>query len=258
MPTPIADGRMINRAIADSDGYASLSPPAAVLFAMMIPWYNAHGKMNGGPGFIKDEICPKVPYLTYENIPSLLSEISKNTNVKWFKSDGRYWIHSLSFNTEHQRLKNQGEDKLPSYSSEDEPLTSEALPKQSGSSSEALQIMTPEKDKDKDKDKKKKKEHYAFEFEKFWQAYPKKSGSKKAAFDIWRKLNGERPDIETILHAITIQTEWRARASPGEFRPEWKDPERWIKNRMWEAEMTETREEDSIEKWLKQSSPTPS
>lgn len=98
---------------------------------------------------------------------------------------------------------------------------------------------------------------YSEEFLTFWNAYPKRSGSKKAAFDIWRKLNGERPDIETILHAITIQTEWRARASPGEFRPEWKDPERWIKNRMWEADVTIPGEqEDSIAQWLKQSSPT--
>lgn len=98
---------------------------------------------------------------------------------------------------------------------------------------------------------------YSEEFLTFWDAYPKRSGSKKAAFDIWRKLNGERPDIETILHAITIQTEWRARASPGEFRPEWKDPERWIKNRMWEADVTIPGEqEDSIAQWLKQSSPT--
>jgi len=117
MANPVADGRMINRAIADSDKFAALTPEAAVLFALLIPWFNSHGKLNGGPGHIKDEICPKIPYLTYENIPALLTEISSKTNVKWFMSGGRHWIHALKFNSEHQRLeKKLGMDKLPSYS----------------------------------------------------------------------------------------------------------------------------------------------
>ena len=141
---------MINRAIADSDKFAALTPEAAVLFALLIPWFNSHGKLNGGPGHIKDEICPKIPYLTYENIPALLTEISSKTNVKWFMSGGRHWIHALKFNSEHQRLeKKLGMDRLPSYSAApvaDKPQTSpETVDDKS-----AL--------KDKDKEKKKAKE----------------------------------------------------------------------------------------------------
>jgi phage replication O-like protein O len=76
---------------------------------------------------------------------------------------------------------------------------------------------------------------YSMDFLEFWKAYPKKSGSKKIAFDNWNKLNGQRPEIGIILEAISNQTEWRKNAN-GEFRPEWKDPERWLKGRMWEAE----------------------
>lgn len=152
MASPVADGRMINRAIADSDKFAALTPEAAVLFALLIPWFNSHGKLNGGPGHIKDEICPKIPYLTYENIPALLTEISGKTNVKWFMSGGRHWIHALKFNSEHQRLeKKLGIDKLPSYSpapAADKPQTS----------SEIVADKSALKDKDKDKDKKKAKE----------------------------------------------------------------------------------------------------
>ena len=150
MASPVADGRMINRAIADSDKFAALTPEAAVLFALLIPWFNSHGKLNGGPGHIKDEICPKIPYLTYENIPALLTEISGKTNVKWFMSGGRHWIHALKFNSEHQRLeKKLGIDKLPSYSPApvaDKPQTSP----ETVADKSAL--------KDKDKDKKKAKE----------------------------------------------------------------------------------------------------
>lgn len=141
MANPQADGRMINRAISDSDKFASLTPEAAVLFTMIIPWFNAHGKMNGGAGYIKDEICPKVQYLTYQNIPELLKEISEKTNVKWFQFNGRYWLHSLSFNSEHQKLDKKGTDKLPSFSPE---LVSD----QSETSQAPVEIKSPLKDKD--------------------------------------------------------------------------------------------------------------
>ena len=113
----IAEGRMIRKRISESRGFAGLSPKAAALFGMMIPHFNAHGKMNGGPGYVKDEVCPLVKYLTIRTIQRLLREISKKTNVKWFKSNGRWWLHSLNFNSKHQNLKKDrmGEDDLPSY-----------------------------------------------------------------------------------------------------------------------------------------------
>lgn len=83
------------------------------------------------------------------------------------------------------------------------------------------------------------KSFYSHEFETFWKSYPKKSGSKKAAFDSWKKLNGSKPPIELIIASIKSQKLWRENAPQGEFRPDWKDPERWIKNRMWEAEFAE-------------------
>ena len=88
------------------------------------------------------------------------------------------------------------------------------------------------------KEKKKKiVQGYTEGFESFWGAYPNKAGSKKAAFDIWRGLGKQLPAIEEILSAILVQKMWRRNAN-GEFRPEWKDAERWLKNRMWEAEVS--------------------
>ena len=109
---------MINKDISNSNRFASLSPEAAVLFTMMIPHYNSHGKMNGGPGYIKDEICPKLVYLNSRTIPRLLLEITKKTNVKWYKTNGRYWIHSINFLSDHQDLdpKRLGKDHIPDFS----------------------------------------------------------------------------------------------------------------------------------------------
>lgn len=83
-----------------------------------------------------------------------------------------------------------------------------------------------------------KNKEYSMDFLSFWKAYPKKTGSKKAASDNWKKLNGTMPEIEVILSAITKQKEWRENSN-GEFRPEWKDPERWIKGKMWEVELAQ-------------------
>lgn len=100
---------------------------------------------------------------------------------------------------------------------------------------DSVTVTLTDKDKDLDKDKEIKR-YYSQDFLSFWSSYPKKSGSKKAAFVEWNKMNGTRPSIETIIEAINQQIEWREKAN-GEFRPEWKDPERWLKNRMWEAEI---------------------
>lgn len=111
-------GRMINRDISDSKGFSKLRPPAAVLFCMMIPHYTPWGKMNGDPGYVKGEVCPRVSYLTAKNIPEYLKEISDHTSVKWFEHDGRHWIHSTNFLSDHQNinLDRVGPDQLPSYS----------------------------------------------------------------------------------------------------------------------------------------------
>jgi hypothetical protein len=118
MGNPKTKGRMITKDISDSKRFALLSPQAGILFCMLIPHYDSHGKMNGGPGYIKEEVCPRIPYLTIKNIPIYLKEISKKTNVKWFEHDGRYWIHSTKFLSDHQNLNLErlGVDKLPSYS----------------------------------------------------------------------------------------------------------------------------------------------
>jgi hypothetical protein len=117
MAKPKSDGRMIRESISDSKKFGELSDTAAVLFCMLIPHYNPHGKMPGGPAYIKEIICPYRKSLTLENLPTYLQEISDKTNVKWFQLDGRWWIHSLHFLSEHQNIEVQklGKDKLPSY-----------------------------------------------------------------------------------------------------------------------------------------------
>jgi len=117
---PRASGRMLRRTISESAHFAALSPEAAVLYMMLLPHFNAHGKMPGGPGRIKDEVVPLIPYLDYGSIPGLLREISGSTNVKWFRVGPKWWIQDLDFHKNQDlRPDRLGDDDLPSWPGEE-------------------------------------------------------------------------------------------------------------------------------------------
>jgi hypothetical protein len=101
----------------------------------------------------------------------------------------------------------------------------------------SIEVATeaPTAKEEEEKKKKNRIEEYTIPFLSFWDSYPRKSGSKKAAFDAWKNLGKSLPDIDIILSSIMVQKGWSKNAN-GEFRPEWKDPERWLKNRMWESD----------------------
>ena len=127
MASPKTEGRMIKKTISNSKRFSELTPNAAVLFCMLIPHFNSYGKMNGGPGYIKDEICPRIAYLDYESISRCLEEIDEKTNVKWFTHDARRYLHSINFLSNHQNLdvNRMGKDSLPNYSGVSQELVSD-------------------------------------------------------------------------------------------------------------------------------------
>lgn len=145
MASPKSSGRMIRKSISESEKIASLSPEAAVLFVMLIPHFNAHGKMPGGPGVIKDDVVPLIPYFTYDNLPHYLKEISDKTNVKWFRCGTKWWLHSLNFNTKHQDLRTDrmGSDDLPGYTLQESRTTPGLLP-DSPSRAEGFKVLREE------------------------------------------------------------------------------------------------------------------
>jgi len=144
----------------------------------------------------------------------------KNIGNLDIEKDSKYSIISIINWDTYQSREN------PEDSEEDSQRTAKGQPKDTNN-------------KGNNSNKGKKENSYSSDFLSFWEAYPKKSGSKAQAFEYWKRLNGGRPSLEIILTAIESQLEWR-RNSRGKFRPEWKDPERWIKNKMWEAETDES------------------
>lgn len=111
------EGRMLRKRISRSRKFASLSKDAKILFCMLIPHYDPHGKMNGSPHFIKGEVVPYIDELTVPVIKKCLVEISQKTSVKWFQQDGLWWLHSTN-DQEHQKFNKVKvrKDLLPSWS----------------------------------------------------------------------------------------------------------------------------------------------
>lgn len=96
-----------------------------------------------------------------------------------------------------------------------------------------------EEDKDKDINIVSRKD-----FDLFYKAYPNKKAPAQA-LKAWKKLNGTRPPIESIIEAIKKQVEWRKNAN-GQFRPPWKHPATWLNGACWndEADMEDSKKEE--------------
>ncbi|KKM78774.1 hypothetical protein LCGC14_1356520 [marine sediment metagenome] len=234
-----AKGRMLNQDISTSDKIASLPPKSLALFFLLIPHFNAHGKQHGGPGHIKDIICPKITWLTQRVIANCLQEISEKTNVKWFNTKGVWYLHALNW-SEHQDLKEdrKGLDLMPDFNDAESSLgavrdKSGISPAQkvkvkvkvegqvegegegttSCSSGEAEQVVDPQ---------------VMTDFDKFWEAYPRKVG-KLQAEKAWHKL---KPPLSKVLFACQQAVEssqWRKNG--GEFIPH---PATWLNRGGWE------------------------
>jgi hypothetical protein len=232
-------GRMLNRDIANSNKFARLSPEAAVLFCMIIPHLSGHGKLNGGAGYLKDEVCPKIPYLTLDNIPRFMLEITTHTSMKWFKHDGRYWIHSTKHLSKHQNLNLEklGTDKLPNYSGVTPELVVPEVEVEvkvevektlSSSGDEACELFYETKRKRKLSGKRLET------FLLFWEAFNYKAGKAPAA-DSWMDI----PELTgKLVDQIILAAKAEAARRPGTIQAG-KTPKMaqgWLTEKRWEDE----------------------
>ena len=215
-----------------SEQVVECSPTARLMFIGLWNFCDDHGVHPYSLKTIKMEIFPG-DEVKISDIENWLNELIRHELLKSYHVDDKQYLIVTGWH--HQKIEKPN-FKYPLPENFDDHSTTVQQPIDDHS--------TPESSLKESKGK----EIYSEDFLAFWSAYPKKSGSKKAAFENWKKLNGDKPAIEVILSAIEAQSEWRKTAN-GKFRPEWKDPERWIKNRMWEAELTEDEEKQSGSKW---------
>ena len=204
-------------------GYPGLKP--MLVFAGLWTIADKNGVFEWRPRQIKLDILPFLEFDIAESLQALAS----CGFIKPFSVNDRDYGYIQTFQ-EHQRISGKEAQAPGRYPDPPKELTG----KQKRSTGEATGKHPESQEREREKER--ERDVYSGEFLSFWSYYPKKSGSKKAAFNEWKKLNGQRPDLDSITTAIQRQIDWRLNNPNGEFRPEWKDPERWLKGRMWEAE----------------------
>jgi len=78
---------------------------------------------------------------------------------------------------------------------------------------------------------------YTEDFDRFWQAYPRKIGKKEAA-KAWSKSQKERPAIDKVIEAIEAQSkgdQWTK--DGGQFIPH---PATWLNQGRWDDDVVIT------------------
>lgn len=182
-----ASARLISKKASKSRKLPNLSPDALVLFFLLIPNLNSHGKMEGDPHYVKGKVVPRFKRMTPKKIAKYLAEISTHTNVKYFPVDGIYYIHSLNFKT-HQpglRANRMGPNLLPSYTPENI-----ELPEHSRSHPGVVpDNSVPEVEVEVEVE-----QRYMSFFKKFKNEYPARNGKKlgmSEAEDVFKDLKPE-------------------------------------------------------------------
>lgn len=109
---------LITSDLTRDEGFARLSPKAAVLFVLILTRLNPHGKMETDLYSLKGMCCRLIDYIQIKDLPGLLLEVSGSTSVKvWSAPGGTVHIHAIRFQDYNKGLRELrlGKDRLPSF-----------------------------------------------------------------------------------------------------------------------------------------------
>jgi hypothetical protein len=217
----IKPGYFKNEELADCD------PLARILFSGLWCLADKEGRLEYRPRKIKAEVLP------YDNcnIDKLIKQLSDKEFIQVYSVNDNKYIQILKFLKHQNPHVKELESVIPEPNQHnveivlkpDNPESTRLIPESPSLIPESPSLI-PEKE-------------YSDEFLFFWKTYPSKV-EKKYAYKCWKKLNGKRPDIETIILAIKNQIEWREKSN-GEFRPDWKNPATWLNKGCWDDELKE-------------------
>ena len=245
-----ATGRMINQDISMSKKISRLTPRSLSLFCLLIPHFNAHGKMLANPMLVKGLVCPLIDWLTPELIQASLIEISDKTNVKfWSDEKGIHYIHSLNWK-EHQEIRADrlGPDRLPDY-----PGLRGINPELSGLIPLEVEVEVEGKEEDKtfsasldagqeNEDfyltakKRKLTGERLTTFNQFMDTFGDKRGRAQAA-DVWIDLKITRKVFDDIIRGAERYAKQRTTIQAQGHTP--KMAQGWLSGRRWEDEQPE-------------------
>jgi hypothetical protein len=210
---------------------AKLKPLTRILFTGLWCLADKAGRLEDRPQRIKIQILP------YDNIDidAALDDLNNAAFIIRYTADDQKLIQIRSFQ-KHQRPHHTEKDsEFPPYNGE--------VPVK-------YPLSDGEEKVGKERKGKERKGTYicSTEFLKFYEAYPRKVG-KEPAWKAWKKRNGDRPDIETLLKILEEQKrsdQWQKEG--GQFVPL---PATWINQGRWDDKLEE---KGGIQSWLETTS----
>ncbi len=215
----MAQRRMISKSISVSKKLALLEPFPALLFTWLILHCDDGGNMPGDAFTIKGLVIPVRPE-TVKEVEAALMKVVDIGLIALFEEKGETYLHVVNWEKHQTLRKDRSTILYPDYpfgnqvATNGQPLTDEGKVRK-GKVREGNNILP---------------------FDKFWELYPKKVGKQKTK-DLWAKI--ELKDQQTIMSDIVARkhdAKWL-----GGFI---KDPERYLKHRQWEDEITPERRKE--------------
>lgn len=229
----MANKRMLSKSISTSIKVNSVDEFSQLLFTWMIPHTDDFGRMDGEPEVVKALVMPMTRRSIKDFIKSLVSLASIGL-IDWYFSDGKKVIEIVNAD-EHQsnlvgkRTKSRFPDKKEGSLTFEEFL---------GNSENYLSNLTKlnltKLNLTQPNPTQRSAKSGMTEFEKFWEAYPKKV-SKGQARRTWQKLNPTEQLQGKILAALECaKTSDQWAKENGRFIP---NPATWLNAEGWEDEL---------------------
>lgn len=237
----MAEGRMLKKKISLNEALANLDNDThRLLFTWAIPHLDIEGRISGSPRVFKATVAPLLDHLTPEKITKFFNDAHEKGLINRYKIGKDWWVEYPKFK-ENQNLRETREaaSRIPSppensgttpgvIQEDDSTTPAEVKRSEVNLIEEKITPPTPSRGRGMSS--------YSQEFEKFWDAYPKKVG-RAAAWKAWQnqKRAGVLPANGKIQEAINEQLrsdQWRKEG--GQFIP---NPSTWLNQGRWDDKL---------------------
>lgn len=228
--------RIIKESICTSEEVEQLNAFQETVFYRLIVNCDDFGRMDARAKILKSKLFP-LKDVRVETIEAALEALASAELVILYEVDGKPFLQMKTWG-KHQQIRAKKSkypapvgicDGLPTDDNQGNHLIADDSkcprnPIQSESQSESESNPMRENTRAREENE---------GFDRFWAAYPRKSGDIKGAFQAWMQAMREGATPEEILFALEWQAEEWRQEGEAQYIP---SPEKWLTNKRWKEE----------------------